>query len=261
MKRALVLVSLCLLLGITIIPAFALTSYTVSNVNSITPLGNGVYSVTVDIDALGWTNDGGGNDHTGTVYYDCLGNLLGWFNEVHFSDYSGPVNWYTFNFGSAPGPYLAVVHDLTAAAGSAVDVLAGPVIGSFAIDYNDTGVCANVPTDILFRDGRINNRDAAAPIVVYPVSVGGDTALHVYNPQGVLLLVVSTAELAAAPANPTSSVIVAQGNGVVLSSIPGTDGGLWQFTASQPNGKIYTLTFASVTGGSYTSSETEPAAS
>jgi len=260
MKRALILVSLCLLLGLTVLPVFALTSYTVNTVNAITPLGNGVYSVTVDINAIGWTNDGG-VDHTGTVYYDCLGNLLGWFGEVHFSNYSGPVNWYTFNFGSAPGPYLAVVHDLTGAPGSAADVLAGPVIGSFTIDYNDTGVCANVTTDILFHDGRLNNRDAAAPIVVYPVSEGGATALHVYNPQGVLLLVVSAAELAAAPANPTSSVLVAQGNGAVLSRIPGTDGGLWQFTASQPNGKVYTLTFASVTGGSYTSSETEPAAS
>lgn len=260
MKRALVFAALCLLIATTIIPVFALTNFTVTSVDAVLPVGGGVYNVQVTIAISGFTDDGSGADQTGTVYYDCLGNLLGWFPELHFNDYVGPVTWYTFNLGTAPGPYLAVVHDLTAAPSSSADVLAGPVIGSFTIDYNDTGVCAEVTTDILFHDGRLNNRDAAAPIIPYPVPENRGTALHVYNPQGVLLLVVSAAELAAAPANPTSSVLVAQGNGVVLSRIPGTDGGLWQFTAPQPNGKVYTLTFASATPGSYTSSETEPAA-
>ncbi len=165
MKRLSVLVLAILLLAITT-TTFAASSYTVTSVDNIIDNGGGIYNVQVTINVNGWTNDGGGIDYAGTVYYDCLGNLLGYYGELHFSDYSGPVSWYTFNFGNAPGPYRADVYDTTTPPTNAGDLLAGTQIGSFPINLNDTGVCDPAPSGDVDGDGIIT----------------GDNCPTVYNP-------------------------------------------------------------------------------
>lgn len=163
MKRWSLLILVILLLAAAT-TTFAASSYVVTSVDNIIDKGGGIYNVQVTINVTGWTNDGGGSDHAGTVYYDCHGNLLGYYGEVHFNNYAGPVSWYTFNFGSAPGPYRADVYDTSIPPTSSGDVLAGSLIGSFTIDANNTGACD--PSEDVDGDGII----------------AGDNCPTVYNP-------------------------------------------------------------------------------
>ena len=91
-----------------------------------------------------------------------------------------------------------------------------------------------------FVDGRINNYDVAAPIAVYPHFVNGEVGLIIYDVNGVELLVVSAAQLADAPDNPSSNLLIAESNNVELYRLAG---GGWQINAPQYNGKTYVLLF------------------
>lgn len=109
-----------------------------------------------------------------------------------------------------------------------------------------------------FTDGRINNFDAAAPVVVYPNTVDGQTELSIYSADGTLLFVVTAEQLASASDNPASPELIAGSNAVTLHRILGENGGQWQITAPQYNGKTYVLIFTELfVDGGYTSYEIE----
>lgn len=112
--------------------------------------------------------------------------------------------------------------------------------------------------DPAFTDGRINNYDSAAPVVVYPNTVDGQTGLSIYSADGTLLFVVTAEQLASASDNPASPELIAGSNGVTLHRIPGENGGQWQINAPQYNGKTYVLIFTNLfVDGGYTSFEIE----
>ena len=108
----------------------------------------------------------------------------------------------------------------------------------------------------VFTDGRINDYDAAAPVAVYPYLDNGETGLQIYDVDGVLLLVITPEQLAAAPDNPDSPVLIAEAFGVALYRVPG---GFWQINAPQYNGKTYVMIFKELfASGGYDSFEIEP---
>ena len=110
-----------------------------------------------------------------------------------------------------------------------------------------------------FYDGRINDYDTASPVAVYPHQVDGETGLIIYNPDGVEMLVVSPQQIADAPDNPDSNILIASANEVSLYRIAGENGGLWQINAPQYNGKTYVMIFPELFhSGGYESFELEP---
>lgn len=104
-----------------------------------------------------------------------------------------------------------------------------------------------------FTDGRINNYDVAAPVAVYPHEVNGEIGLIIYAADGTLLLVVSPEQIAVAPENPASNILIVEGNNVALYRTPE---GKWQINAPQYNGKTYVLIFPELSSsGGYESHE------
>lgn len=134
------------------------------------------------------------------------------------------------------------------------NVLAGNSAGSSA-SVNVTYSCnppggANAGTDDYveagFGDGRINFRDAAAPIAVYPYRDTNGSGFDIYNVEGAFLLRVTADDLLNLP-------IVDSLNTITVRDAFG-DG--YRVTAPQYNGKTYILEFvAPVTGIGYTSWE------
>jgi len=130
--------------------------------------------------------------------------------------------------------------------------------GSYTLDITGPGTIfrGNGPERLpAFTDGRINDFDVAAPIAVYPHVVNEETGLIIYDNQGVEMLVVSAQQIADAPENPDSNILIAGANGVTLYRI---EGGFWQINAPQYNGKTYVLIFQDMFhGGGYESFELE----
>jgi hypothetical protein len=119
------------------------------------------------------------------------------------------------------------------------------------------------PADAAFRftDGRINDRDAAAPVAAY----GQDdaTALIVYaitdGGAGYPALIVPAEEIVAVPAAPEANTLIAQAtSGGLDISFWRLASGEFQINVAQLDGKLYVLRFnALVPGGAgYTSFET-----
>jgi hypothetical protein len=118
---------------------------------------------------------------------------------------------------------------------------------------------ANAPFQ--FADGRINNRDAGAPIAAYGQDDG--RALIIYGISdggaGFPALVVSAEDIAAVPAAPDANTLIASGmSGGLDISLWRLTSGAFQINVGQPSGKLYVLRFSEFVpgGGGYTSFET-----
>jgi len=101
-----------------------------------------------------------------------------------------------------------------------------------------------------FTDGRLNDRDAAAPVAVYEV----DGDLHVYavdSSEGTLVMVV-TAEEFAAVGVPEVNTVVEEANGIQVIRL---STGEYQINAPTASGKTYTMIFSGLAPGNYTSFE------
>ncbi|MGB7338585.1 MAG: hypothetical protein WBC91_06820 [Phototrophicaceae bacterium] len=145
----------------------------------------------------------------------------------------------------------------------AVIAQGAPILGTLIYDPStDVPACPApvapvvVPDGLpqpVFTDNRINNYDSAAPVAVYPHDINGETGLVVYSADGVLLLVVTPQQIADAPSNPDSNILIAQGGGVSFYRLAG---GSWQINAPQYNGKTYVMIFTELfSSGGYESFE------
>lgn len=92
----------------------------------------------------------------------------------------------------------------------------------------------------IFFDGRINDHDSAAPVVVYPAR--DNTGLDIYSAEGQLLLVVTGEQIALVSATPGVNTLIASNSaaGVFVSR---QGDGSFLVQAPQYNGKTYLLTF------------------
>lgn len=121
-----------------------------------------------------------------------------------------------------------------------------------------TVVCApgpQAPSDLgaFAVDGRINDRDSAAPIAVYPRRSG--TSLEVLDTNGQQLLFVYAGQFALVGGSPATDTVVASGNGVTVIR---QSNGNYAVTAPMPNGKTYVLIFDIIASPiEYTSYEIE----
>jgi hypothetical protein len=95
------------------------------------------------------------------------------------------------------------------------------------------------PGDIYTPDERINNRDPAAPIFVYP-HFGG---LVLYYPSGLLVFHVTAEELDAIAECPETNTLIAATSdlSVALYSLSSCE---YQINAVTPNGKVYVMIFS-----------------
>lgn len=137
----------------------------------------------------------------------------------------------------------------------------GGSFGTYILNISGPGNIFTLPVGIpqpAFTDGRINNYDSASPIVVYPHLINDATGLIIYDVNGIELLVISPQQIADAPDNPDSPVLIAQANAVSLYRIPGEGRGLWQINTPQYNGKTYVMIFPELfRSGGYESFELE----
>ena len=102
-------------------------------------------------------------------------------------------------------------------------------------------------------DGRINNKDAG-PVVVFPDNAGG---LHLYLPNGLLVLTVSAAEFDAVGVPSGENAFVKMDESIGLYVLRLTTGE-YQVNMFMPEGKTYTLIFAAPYAGSpYSSIESQ----
>ncbi|MGB7340368.1 MAG: hypothetical protein WBC91_15835, partial [Phototrophicaceae bacterium] len=127
----------------------------------------------------------------------------------------------------------------------------------YTVNTAESAPASQIDPQPVFTDGRINDYDMSNPVVVYPVRDADDNvAIHIYSDTGVLLLVVTVADILAAPENPESNIIIAESGGVSFARIRGEGQGLWQVTAPQYNGKTYVLIFSELyANAGYTSYE------
>lgn len=133
---------------------------------------------------------------------------------------------------------------------------AGNDLAQTTVWFRDSGECEGLPyLDYSFTDGRINTRDGAAPIAVYPHIVNDEVGLIIYSADGEILLIVSPQQIANAPENPEANTEIASGNNVALYRLAG---GKWQINAPQYNGKTYVMIFSELfAGAEYESFELE----
>jgi hypothetical protein len=88
-------------------------------------------------------------------------------------------------------------------------------------------------------DGRINNYDAAAPIVIYPDNAGG---LAIYTADGDFILSVSAAEFSAAGVNSSNTLV--SSSPTLNTMVYRLSSGEYQIMADQYNGKTYMIRFS-----------------
>lgn len=204
-------------------------------------------------------NTGTGEQQTGFRVYDGSRTLI-----YDMPDYS------TETVGNNSGPFGVFETDPYDSAPEfnplrfEVYSVAGGSLTKETVWFTAFGVCEGLPfveppaqdPQPAFVDGRINNFDSAAPVVIYAVPSNGGMSLHLYNPDGVLLLVIDAETIANAPSNPETNTLIAESNGITLYRITGESNGLWQINAPQYNGKTYVIIFNELfADGGYTSYE------
>lgn len=102
-------------------------------------------------------------------------------------------------------------------------------------------------------DGRINNKDAG-PVVVFPDNVGG---IHLYLPNGQIVMTVSAAEFEAVGVPSDENAFVKMDESIGLYVLRLTSG-QYQVNMFMPDGKTYTFIFdAPYAGAPYTSFESQ----
>lgn len=94
----------------------------------------------------------------------------------------------------------------------------------------------------VFYDGRINNCDAAAPVVVYPYQDESGDGLEIYDTDGNQILIVTADEIALVGDSPAENTLIADIDRLNLR-VYRLSSGEFQVMASQYNGKTYVLIF------------------
>ncbi|MDQ7036321.1 MAG: choice-of-anchor R domain-containing protein [Anaerolineae bacterium] len=152
---------------------------------------------------------------------------------------TSPVYWANDNANTAPsGSYTYI--------GYTFNNTSSMTFNSFTLNVSavpsDEASGANLPA---FFDGRINNYDTGNPIIVYGQAFEeGERGLTIYDTEGVLLLVVTPAEIAAVPECPDTNTLIAASasTGVAVYRLAGSC--LYQVNAPTGEaGKVYILIF------------------
>jgi hypothetical protein len=89
-------------------------------------------------------------------------------------------------------------------------------------------------------DGRINNFDAAAPIVIYPDNAGG---FAIYTADGEYIMAMTAADFEAAGVNSTSTMVGS--HSTLNTQVYRLSDGRYHVVADQYNGKKYHIQFSS----------------
>lgn len=139
---------------------------------------------------------------------------------------------------------------------------AGGDLPSDTVWYTAIGNCNGLPyasaTNITtFADGRINNRDAAAPFAVYEDE--GTYSFYWINDsgEGMLILTVTPDDIAQVSESPQENTVIASNEAYGFYLLRLTDGPL-QAQANMSNGKLYVLIIRDAIAGIYESYEVEP---
>ena len=138
-------------------------------------------------------------------------------------------------------PYVAVVRGF------------GNQLGTYSLSISGDGdvclgACEGVP--IAFEDGRLNRFDAAAPIVIYPVTINNEVGMNIYavtnDSRGDFLFQVTPAEIAAVPSNPDVNTPIKVSNNVQVWRL---SSGEFQIVTPTTNGsgKVYNIIFDEIT--------------
>ena len=142
----------------------------------------------------------------------------------------------------APGRYTMVIS-------SFVPMLTGAVYyvidGPGFIRYPENGA---------FSDGRINNWDPAAPLVLYGIDRSDGRGLIAYSPTkaGQVLFEVSAADIAAVPDCPAENALIAQSGAIALYRL--TSCGFELHAPSLDGAKTYVVQFSGLYPGAFTHS-------
>jgi hypothetical protein len=101
----------------------------------------------------------------------------------------------------------------------------------------------DLPVDLqpAFTDGRLNNWDMGNPVVVYGYDDETRRGLHIYSTAGILLLEVSSEQIAAVAECPSENTLIASAGAVELYRLTNCK---YQLNAPSLDGtKIYTMIF------------------
>lgn len=198
---------------------------------------------------ISWTeDDGGGSDLARLSFYDGNGTLIGnpliaipaGMNETSNLSYG----FFTFLATPQSRPFTAVFYDLPSNA----------ELSRITFDPGIYGVCTKVPLIVpanssaspntpqpAFTDGRINNWDTASPVVLYGYDDNQGRGLHLYSPDGVLLLDIGAGQIAAVDDCPASNTLIASTGAISLYRLSSCE---FQLNAPSLDGtKTYVLIF------------------
>jgi hypothetical protein len=224
-----------------------------------TMTGNCTASVTMfhNFFIQGTTDDTGtGRDAIALVLYDGHGDAFAYIGIGVNVGFSGTItNWgwfYPILVQPKSRPFTMKIFDNTTPIGTGLGDLAGAQHGTIVdvhvFDPAPYGVCKFLPflappeasLQPNFSDGRINNWDVAAPVVVYGQDFENGRGLAVYSPQGELLLV-HPDEIAAVPECPLQNTVIANGDKIGLYRLANCH---YQINAPTLDGaKTYVLIF------------------
>lgn len=119
-----------------------------------------------------------------------------------------------------------------------------PLIEVVFVTDSGTATTSSIAPRLTFSDGRLNRFDAAAPIVVYPVTIGDAVGMNIYQVtaegKGAFLFQVTPDDIAAVPESPESNTLIEALAGVQVWRLTS---GEYQINAPQYNGKTYVLIF------------------
>ncbi len=246
---------ICLLQAV---PTFAATA-SVNGINSISVDCAGTVinlNVNVTVSATNADYNFGGTNYDlfELVLYDGANTAFAYKATLVTVGGSGSYNIAYNIFMNLPSyrPFTIRYFDLSAFPVDFAEAQAGPLLDEFTFDPNDYVIapCTDLPLLSLpvvepLADGRINYRDAGAPVIVYGHDGEKGRGLVLYSPQGVPLLQVTAEQIAAVADCPDTNTLIAKAGAIEVYRLSSC---LYQVNALSLDGmKTYVLIFDQLT--------------
>lgn len=197
-------------------------------------------------------------DRFSIVLFDGDGLPVGYLYNWVAVGFNGSVtNWsfgnLTIDTPPVTRPFTIRVYDVTVATPDIVSAMSGPLLDELTFDPAAIGACTTLPlagssgavastsSQPLFNDGRLNDRDAASPVVVYGHDFETGRGLVIYAPVGGLLLQVSPEQISEIADCPDENTLLASTPNIALYRLSSCE---FQLNAPSLDGaKTYVLIF------------------